>query len=673
MPTRELIVAGYRGRASLEDYTYESSIYRQYEAVGQELADHSGYLIVGGHDAEVTADDLGEVARARGGIAGKANSPGKPGQHRARSTRAAARIGDLERAVMIFHPQYGTSAACLNLPFTDCLDYGLSTWRIGYRSLYVAHVLQWTGARLGGEEVRQVVEIAWRYRVHERHRPDREQDQPETPCLLVVNAIPVKMNADQAERRLQVLECGQPARGLPVPVILLTGETPQNRPGDFHPELASPLQELDVLPALNALVHEPQHFRVQILDTGVNPGDTGSDHVRDTFPGDVRLNLIEDTPLPAIGGQHGQQRLEITHVQDIVHNLEIADPVAILQLIQLSKHPLRRLRPVPHTSPVQPAERALMHRPPPAPPRSLHRKPRPHKITQRRRLQRLEIIIELRRRQAIQITEQTPRKTPRTPTWPGRLPVPRPEHGRGQLLWLHIAATGQRQPAQIRDNPVRLTRNHIINPRETPVRRLPHDGLAIRTAHHRDNPRIKLPDPPQQRQRRNMLLKRRRAPHHPRTRRQHPPRNLIHKQRSRRPQRPQIPHQRIAVPLRLREALPSLRLGQQHKSLAYLPEILRVLRLTARIIPERRSGESPFTRQEHHQRRFSLLIQAQSDAFRKPQVGVGCLHPEAFSRQDPAQQPERERRPRQGGIRHAHQAHIRASLRRRAGHFTGPV
>jgi hypothetical protein len=103
MPTWELIVAGYRGRASLEDYTYESSIYRQYEAVGQELADHSGYLIVGGRDAEVTADDLGEVARARGGIAGKANSPGKPGQHRARSTRAAARIGDLEHPVMIFH------------------------------------------------------------------------------------------------------------------------------------------------------------------------------------------------------------------------------------------------------------------------------------------------------------------------------------------------------------------------------------------------------------------------------------------------------------------------------------------------------------------------------------------------------------------------------------------
>src|SRR5580693_26476 len=152
MPARKLRVVPFHPAATLDHQADEPVVYRQYEAVGQELADHSGYLIVGGHDAEVTADDLGEVARARGGIAGKANSPGKPGQHRARSTRAAARIGDLERAVMIFHPQYGTSAACLNLPFTDCLDYGLSTWRIGYRSLYVAHVLQWTGARFGGEE-----------------------------------------------------------------------------------------------------------------------------------------------------------------------------------------------------------------------------------------------------------------------------------------------------------------------------------------------------------------------------------------------------------------------------------------------------------------------------------------------------------------------------------------
>src|SRR5580692_5755610 len=596
MPARKLRVVPFHPAATLDHQADEPVVYRQYEAVGQELADHSGYLIVGGHDAEVTADDLGEVARARGGIAGKANSPGKPGQHRARSTRAAARIGDLEHAIMIFHTQSRVPTSVLHLPFTDRLDYRLDTWRIRCRSLYVAHVLQWTGARFGGEEVRQVVEIAWRYRVHERHRPDREQDQPETPRLLVVNAIPVKLNADQAERRLQVLECGQPARGLPVPVILLTGETPQNPPGDFHPELASPLQELDILPALNALVHEPQHFSMQILNTRLDPDDTGPHHVRDTFPGDVRLNLIEDTPLPAIGGQHGQQRLEITHVQDIVHNLEIADPVAILQLIQLSKHPLRRLRPVPHTSPVQPAERALMHRPPPAPPRSLHRKPRPHKITQRRRLQRLEIIIELRRRQAIQITEQTPQNAP------GRLsnlPVPRPQHSPRQLLRLHVPATGQRQPAQIRDNPVRLTRNHIINPRETPVRRLPHDGLAIRTAHHRDNPRIKLPDPPQQRQRRNMLLKRRRAPHHPRTRRQHPPRNLIHKQRSRRPQRPQIPHDRISgiAPKYLYCCLVALTLLPE-KLLTYLPEILGVFRLTARIIRERRSGESPLARQE---------------------------------------------------------------------------
>src|SRR5580704_14575508 len=461
MPTWELIVAGYRGRASLEDYTYESSIYRQYEAVGQELADHSGYLIVGGHDAEVTADDLGEVARARGGIAGKANSPGKPGQHRARSTRAAARIGDLEHAIMIFHTQGRVPTSVLHLPF--CYPAERCHCSGPILKCVLLAVRHHSGARFGGEEVRQVAEIAWRYWVYERHRPDREQDQPETPRLLVVNAIPVKTDMDEAERWLQVLECGQPARGLPVPVILLTREAPQNRPGNLHSELASPLQKLDILPALNALVHEPQHFRVQVLDTRLNPRNTSPGHVRHTLPGDVRLNLIEDTPLPAIGGQHGQQRLEITHVQDIVHNLEIADPVAILQLIQLSKHPLSRLRPVPHTSPVQPAERALMHRPPPAPPRSLHRKPRPHKITQRRRLQRLEIIIELRRRQAIQITEQTPQNAP------GRLsnlPVPRPQHSPRQLLRLHAPATGQRQPAQIRDNPVRLTRNHIINPRE---------------------------------------------------------------------------------------------------------------------------------------------------------------------------------------------------------------
>src|SRR5580693_2111126 len=269
MPARKLRVVPFHPAATLDHQADEPVVYRQYEAVGQELADHSGYLIVGGHDAEVTADDLGEVARARGGIAGKANSPGKPGQHRARSTRAAARIGDLEHPVMIFQTQSRVPISVLHLPFFYPAERCHCSGPI-LKCVLLA-VRHHSGARFGGEEVRQDAEIAWRYRIYERHRPDREQDQPETPRLLVVNAIPVKTDMDEAERWLQVLECGQPARGLPVPVILLTREAPQNRPGNLHSELASPLQKLDILPALNALVHEPQHFRVQVLDTRLNP------------------------------------------------------------------------------------------------------------------------------------------------------------------------------------------------------------------------------------------------------------------------------------------------------------------------------------------------------------------------------------------------------------------
>src|SRR5580693_238086 len=167
MPARKLRVVPFHPAATLDHQADEPVVYRQYEAVGQELADHSGYLIVGGHDAEVTADDLGEVARARGGIAGKANSPGKPGQHRARSTRAAARIGDLEHPVMIFHTQSRVPISVLHLPFFNpsehCHRSGPSLKR------FTHDIALQTGARFGGEEVRQAVEIAWRYWVYERH------------------------------------------------------------------------------------------------------------------------------------------------------------------------------------------------------------------------------------------------------------------------------------------------------------------------------------------------------------------------------------------------------------------------------------------------------------------------------------------------------------------------
>src|SRR2546423_1111385 len=101
-------------------------------------------------------------------------------------------------------------------------------------------------------------------------------------------------------RRRQVRQGGQPFRHVLIPVVLLAGEPPQDRPGQPEPQLAGPLEQLDVLPPLDALVHEPEHLAVQRLDTRLDPHDPGVDQRGHLGPADVRLDLVEDPPAPAL-------------------------------------------------------------------------------------------------------------------------------------------------------------------------------------------------------------------------------------------------------------------------------------------------------------------------------------------------------------------------------------
>ena len=102
------------------------------------------------------------------------------------------------------------------------------------------------------------------------------------------------------------------------------------------------------------------------------------------------------------------------------------------------------------------------------------------------------------------------RVCPRTARLTGllRFPVRGPEHPARQVLRRYVTAAGQRQPAQLRDQAVGLAGDHVVHPREAPVRGLAHDGLAVGAAEHGDDAGIELTHPAQQGQRRHVLLER---------------------------------------------------------------------------------------------------------------------------------------------------------------------
>src|SRR5215469_14915231 len=434
-----------------------------------------------------------------------------------------------------------------------------------------------------------------------------------------------------------MLKGRHPARHFLIPFVFLPRKAHEDRPDYPDTYLRCPFQELYVLPSLDSLVHKPQGLGVQALDARQDPRDPGAFHFLEPGTSHIRLDLVEDAPVTLIRGQRRQQRLEVTHIEDVVHGLEVADPVTILKLVQLCQHPLRRLRPVAQTSAVQAAERALVHRSPPATARGFDRQARSDLSSQRRCGQSHEVVVELRRRQAVQVVVHSPwqvdLRRARTAVCSG-VPVPGTEYATRQLPRFHVPATLQRQLAQINDDAVRLARDDIVHPRETPVRRRPHDRLAIRPAQHGDHVRIQLMNPAQQRQRRHMLLKRRRTPNHPSPRLKNLPRDIVYERGGGRADRPQVGDQRLRRTMppeilstfdaRLEEGLPALiDLICRALCLIHLPDELRILLIAVGIILECRGCESPFASEKYiRSLRLAHLEPAYPYGLSKPEIRV---------------------------------------------------
>ncbi len=81
-------------------------------------------------------------------------------------------------------------------------------------------------------------------------------------------------------------------------------------------------------------------MRAQALDAGLEDADAGPRERMQLLPLQVCLDLVEDRVVDAVLDQRAAERLEVAHVQDVVHGLEVGDLVAGGLAAQLPVHPL---------------------------------------------------------------------------------------------------------------------------------------------------------------------------------------------------------------------------------------------------------------------------------------------------------------------------------------------
>ena len=262
-------------------------------------------------------------------------------------------------------------------------------------------------------------------------------------------------------------------RHLAVFLRILSRKAPENIPDRLDPDLPAPFQQLDVLNAGYALLHQCQNLRAEALHPRLNTANVRFLELPDMGFLQIRLHLPEQVGIERGLLQRRDEGLEVGHVQDVIDHADGAAGVSGGQAGKFTERACRRLAPVLHGLAVQPAERAVRLFAPPAAACRLIQHHRLNLVGEIAFGELPEVVVEIAVRKRVHVLEE----------------------GDFRRRWSRGAAqmdagnSGRRQAPldaldELRKYPVGLARDHRIQAIVGLDELRAHLAFAIRAAHH---------------------------------------------------------------------------------------------------------------------------------------------------------------------------------------------